>query len=186
MDLTKLLADADMLPASFFRSASSSDSTKKLSPGYILSHGYLTLFLARGGGTFLLDLEFGHRFSPRSGVVASNRASNQSAGHTSGTSPALWTTKDRGSPDDEGAADVGKRGEAGYGLRGGPFLGTLRPYVSLIRYSGDGSFRRSLGIDLRNTPNSRAKVEAYDQSRDGSRVLTRLSPRTKGLPHAKA
>ena len=75
------------------------------------------------------------------------------------------------SPDDEGAADVGIRGEAGYGLRGGPFLGTLRPYVGLIRYSGDGSFRRSLGIDLRNTPNSRAKVEAYDQSRDGSRVL---------------
>ena len=75
------------------------------------------------------------------------------------------------SPDDGGSADVGIRGEAGYGLRGGPFLGTLRPYVGLIRYSGDGSLRRSLGVDLRDTPNSRAKVEAYDHSRDRSRVV---------------
>ena len=75
------------------------------------------------------------------------------------------------SPDDEGSSDVGLRGEAGYGLWSGPFLGTLRPYVGLTRYSGDGSLRRSVGIDLRDTPNSRAKVEAYDQSRDRLRVL---------------
>ncbi len=70
-----------------------------------------------------------------------------------------------------GSVDVGMRGEAGYGLRGWPVLGTLRPHVGLIRYSGDGSLRRSLGVDLRDTPNSRIKLELYDRTRDGLRAL---------------
>ena len=75
------------------------------------------------------------------------------------------------SPDERGSADVGMRGEVGYGLSGGPFFGTLRPHVGLIRYSGDGSLRRSLGVDLRDTPSSRAKLEVYDRTRDGLRAL---------------
>ena len=75
------------------------------------------------------------------------------------------------SPDERGSADVGMRGEVGYGLSGGPFFGTLRPHVGLIRYSGDGSLRRSLGVDLRDTPSSGAKLEVYDRTRDGLRAL---------------
>ena len=73
--------------------------------------------------------------------------------------------------DDGGAADVGIQGEAGYGLWGGPLLGALRPYVGLTRYPADGSLRRSLGVDLRETPNARVKVELYDHSRDRLRAL---------------
>ena len=75
------------------------------------------------------------------------------------------------SPDDGGSSDVGIRGEAGYGLWGGPFLGTMRPYVGLIRFSGDGSLRRALGVDLRDTPDSRVKVEVYDRPRDRLRAI---------------
>ena len=75
------------------------------------------------------------------------------------------------SPDEGGAADVGIRGEVGYGLPGGPLSGTLRPHVGLIRYSGDGSLRRSLGVDLRDTPSSRIKLEVYDRTRDGLRAI---------------
>ena len=73
--------------------------------------------------------------------------------------------------DDEGSSDVGIRGEAGYGLWGGPFFGTVRPYVGLIRHSGDGFLRRALGVDLRDTPNSRINVEVYDEPRDRFRAL---------------
>ena len=68
--------------------------------------------------------------------------------------------------DDGRSADVGIQGEAGYGLWGGPFLGALRPYVGLTRHSVDGSLRRSLGVDLRDTPDARAKIELHDHSRD--------------------
>ena len=66
---------------------------------------------------------------------------------------------------------VGIQGEAGYGLWGGQFFGTMRPYVGLIRYSGDNSVRRTLGLDVRDTLNSRVKIEAYDQSSDQLRGL---------------
>ena len=75
------------------------------------------------------------------------------------------------SPDDGGSSDVGIRGEAGYGLWRGPYFGTVRPYVGLIRYSGDGSLRRALGVDLHDTRTSRVNVEIHDQPRDQSRVL---------------
>ena len=68
--------------------------------------------------------------------------------------------------EDGRSVDVGMQGEAGYGLWGGPLLGALRPYVGLTRYSADGSLRRSLGVDLRDTPNARVKVEFHDHSRD--------------------
>ena len=73
--------------------------------------------------------------------------------------------------DDRGSSDVGIRGEAGYGLWGGPFFGTVRPYVGLIRHSSNGSLRRALGVDLRDTPDSRIKVEVYDELRDQFRAL---------------
>ena len=72
---------------------------------------------------------------------------------------------------DGGAFDVGMRGEAGYGLWGGPFFGTVRPYVGLIRHSGGGALRRALGVDLRDTPDSRIKVEVYEEPRDRLRAL---------------
>jgi len=64
---------------------------------------------------------------------------------------------------------IGIRGEAGYGLWGGRFLGTIRPHIGVVRHSGDGSVRRSLGLDLRDTPNSRVGLEVYDRSPDRSR-----------------
>ena len=75
------------------------------------------------------------------------------------------------SPDGGGSADVGIQGEAGYGLRGWPPFPTIRPYVGIMRHSGDGSLRRSLGIDLRDTPGSRIGVEAYDRPRDRLRAI---------------
>ena len=73
--------------------------------------------------------------------------------------------------DDGGSSDFGIRGEAGYGLWGGSFYGTVRPYVGLIRHSGDGSLRRALGVSLRDTPDSRVKVEVYDEPRHRFRAL---------------
>ena len=73
--------------------------------------------------------------------------------------------------DDGGSSDVGIRGEAGYGLWGGPFFVTVRPYVGLIRHSSDGSLRRALGVNLRDTPDSRVNVEVYDEPRDRFRAL---------------
>ena len=66
---------------------------------------------------------------------------------------------------------VGVRGEAGYGLWGGPFLGTLRPYVGLIRYPNGDSIRRSVGLNLLDTPTSQVFVEVRDHSRDRVREI---------------
>ena len=75
------------------------------------------------------------------------------------------------SPDDRGSSDVGVRGEAGYGLWSGPYFGTVRPYVGLIRHSSDGSLRRALGIDLHDTRTSRVNVEIHDRPGDRFRAL---------------
>ena len=64
--------------------------------------------------------------------------------------------------DDGASSDVGVRGEVGYNLEGGSFLRTMRPYVGLIRRSGDGSVRRTLGLDLRGTSNWLIKIEVHD------------------------
>ena len=72
---------------------------------------------------------------------------------------------------DQRSSDVGIRGEAGYGLWGGPYFGTVRPYIGLIRYSGDGSLQRALGVDLRDTPASQVNVEIHDQPHDRLRAL---------------
>ena len=73
--------------------------------------------------------------------------------------------------DDGRPTDFGIRGEAGYGLWGGPLFGTMRPYLGLVRYQDDNSLRRTLGLDLRDTPNSRINVEVYDHSGDRLRSL---------------
>ena len=72
---------------------------------------------------------------------------------------------------DGGSPELGMQGEAGYGLWSGNLLGTIRPFAGLVRYSRDGSFRRSLGVDFRETPASRARLELYDQPRDRLRAL---------------
>ncbi len=69
------------------------------------------------------------------------------------------------------SAGVGLRSEAGYGLWGGPFFGMMRPYVGLIRYSGDHSVRRTLGLDLRDRSNWPIKIEVHDDSSDQSLAL---------------
>ena len=73
--------------------------------------------------------------------------------------------------EDEGSSDVSIRGEAGYGLWGGPFFGTVRPYVGLIRHSSDDSLRRAVGVDLRDAPNTKLKLEAQAHSRDRSSAI---------------
>ena len=72
---------------------------------------------------------------------------------------------------EEGSADLRLRGEAGYGLPVGPFLGTVRPYARMILWSGDQSVQGSLGVDLRDTANSKLKLEAQAHSRDRSSAI---------------
>ena len=69
---------------------------------------------------------------------------------------------------DGGPIGVGIRSEAGYGLWSDSFFGMIRPYVGLIRYSGDHSVRRILGLDLRGTSNWSVKIEVHDNSSDQS------------------
>ena len=66
---------------------------------------------------------------------------------------------------------VGIRGEIGYGLWGGPFFRTMRPYVGLVRYSEGDSVRRTLGLDLGDTSDWRIKFEVQDHSGDRSPAL---------------
>ena len=73
--------------------------------------------------------------------------------------------------DDGESSDMGIRSEVGYGLKGGPFLGTMRPYVGLIRRVGDGSVQRTLGLDLGNRSVWRIKIEVHDDSDDQSPAL---------------
>ena len=69
---------------------------------------------------------------------------------------------------DGAAPGAGIRGEAGYGLWGGPFFRTIRPYVGLVRYSDGDSVRRTLGLDLGHTSNWPIKIEVLDRSDDQS------------------
>ena len=73
--------------------------------------------------------------------------------------------------EEDGSAGVGIRAEAGYGLWGGSWFGTLRPHVGLIRHPGGGFLRRSVGVDLRDTPNTRAKVEVHEHPHHRSPAL---------------
>ena len=59
----------------------------------------------------------------------------------------------------ERSHSVSIRGAAGYGLWGGPFFGTVRPYVGVIGDTNRQSVQPSLGLALRETPNSAAGVE---------------------------
>ena len=69
---------------------------------------------------------------------------------------------------DGGSADIGVRAEAGYGHWSGTLRRIVRPYLSVTRYSGDGSVRRSVGLDLLDTPTSQLSARVHDHSRDGS------------------
>ena len=75
------------------------------------------------------------------------------------------------SVEDGDSTGVGIRAEAGYGLWGGPLFGALRPHVGLTRHPDGGFLRRSVGVDLRDTPHSRAKVEIHDHPHDPSPAL---------------
>ena len=75
------------------------------------------------------------------------------------------------SPAEGYSAGIGVRGEAGYGLWGGPVLGVVSPYVGLVRYPGDGAIRRAVGLNLGDTSTSLFKVEVYDYDRDQSPAL---------------
>ena len=41
----------------------------------------------------------------------------------------------------------------------------------MIRHSGDGSLRPTMGVDLRDAPNSKLKLEAQAHSRDRSSAI---------------
>ena len=69
---------------------------------------------------------------------------------------------------DGGPTGVGIRSEAGYGLWSDSFFGMIRPYVGLIRFSGDHSVRRILGLDLRGVSNWLIKIEVHDNPSDQS------------------
>ncbi|MDE0354668.1 MAG: Ig domain-containing protein, partial [Deltaproteobacteria bacterium] len=69
---------------------------------------------------------------------------------------------------DGAPSGVGIRGEVGYGLWGGPFFRTMRPYVGLVRYSDGDSVRRTLGLDLGHASNWPIKIEVLDRSDDQS------------------
>ena len=59
---------------------------------------------------------------------------------------------------DEHSSDLSIRGEAGYGLGGGPF-GTIRPYAGLIGNSRHRLVQQTLGLALRETPSTAVKIE---------------------------
>ena len=59
---------------------------------------------------------------------------------------------------DEHSSGLSIRGEAGYGLGGGPF-GTIRPYAGLIGNSRHQLVQQTLGLALRETPSTAVKIE---------------------------
>ena len=66
-------------------------------------------------------------------------------------------------------AGVGLRGEAGYGVWTGYPLGTVRPYIGLVRHAAGNSPTRTVGADVRHAPDSHARLEFQDRQR--SRAL---------------
>ena len=72
---------------------------------------------------------------------------------------------------DERSPGVTVQGEAGYGLWGGPAVGTVRPYVGVIHYPGDRSFRQTLGLALRETRRSTVRIELNEHSGGGPRAI---------------
>ena len=59
----------------------------------------------------------------------------------------------------EDSPGVSVHGEAGYGLWGGSFFGTVRPYVGVVGDSRHRSVQQTFGLGLRETPNSAARIE---------------------------
>ena len=59
----------------------------------------------------------------------------------------------------EQSPSVSIHGEAGYGLGGGGPFGTIRPYLGVVGESRRQSVQPTLGVALRETPDSVAKVE---------------------------
>ena len=83
------------------------------------------------------------------------------------------------SPDDGGSPDVGIRGEAGYGLWRGPYFGTVRPYVGLIRYSSDGSLRRAwVSIFTTRGPRGSTSRSTTDPATGSMRLDSRFAAAT--------
>ena len=64
---------------------------------------------------------------------------------------------------------VGVRGEAGYGVWTGYPLGTVRPYIGMVRHTAGNSPERTIGADVRHAPDSHARLEFQDRQR--SRTL---------------
>ncbi|MDE0382031.1 MAG: hypothetical protein OXI20_22580, partial [Rhodospirillales bacterium] len=63
---------------------------------------------------------------------------------------------------DERSSNLSVRAEAGYGLGGGPF-GTIRPYAGLIGDSRHRLVQQSLGLALRETPSTAARIEFLER-----------------------
>ena len=65
--------------------------------------------------------------------------------------------------DDAGAA-YGVDGELAYGVFGGAFGSTVRPYVSMSRFAGASGARRAAGLRLRDEPGYRLSLETYEHT----------------------
>ncbi len=67
------------------------------------------------------------------------------------------------SPTLEDSPGVSIHGEAGYGLWGGSFFGTVRPYVGVVGDSRHRSVQKTFGLGLRETPSSAARIELRER-----------------------
>ena len=71
---------------------------------------------------------------------------------------------------DERSSNLSVRAEAGYGLGGGPF-GTIRPYAGLIGDSRHRLVQQSLGLALRETPSTAARIEFRERPASDSALM---------------
>ena len=69
-----------------------------------------------------------------------------------------------GAASDDAEAAYGVDGELAYGVFGGAFGSTVRPYVSVSGFAGAGGARRAAGLRLRDEPGYRLSLETYEHT----------------------
>ena len=69
-----------------------------------------------------------------------------------------------GAASDDAEAAYGVDGELAYGVFGGAFGSTVRPYVSMSGFAGASGARRAAGLRLRDEPGYRLSLETYEHT----------------------
>ena len=69
-----------------------------------------------------------------------------------------------GAASDDAGAAYGVDGEVAYGVFGGAFGSTVRPYVSMSGFAGASGARRAAGLRLRDEPGYRLSLETYEHT----------------------